>query len=172
MNKIRLIEIACQPACQRVRIVLIIRIQSHVLKLSIRSLVDYDREHTPSQQEIFMFIRSFILSIQLFFDQRVPILIKLIPIGTVLYFLSPLDVLPDLLPYGLVDDFAILIFMLNLFVQMSPETVISEHMARMSKHDRIIRIISNLTPLDNMGQQYPRSAQNNPNNVIDGDVIK
>ncbi len=119
-----------------------------------------------------MFIRSFILSFQLFFDRRVPVLTKLIPVGTMLYFLSPLDFVPDILPYGMIDDFAILIFMLNLFVQMSPEAVISEHVARMSKHDRLIRIISNLTPLDNMNRQYQQTPQNKQNNVIDGEIIK
>ena len=117
-----------------------------------------------------MFIRSFILSIQLFFDRRVPVVTKLIPMATLAYFLSPLDLLPDLLPYGLVDDFAILIFMLNLFVQASPEAVLREHMAQMSKHDRLIRIISNLnTPISTPEQDNLRRRQDN---VIDGKVVK
>lgn len=119
-----------------------------------------------------MFLKSFVLSIRLFFDRRVPVMLKLLPLGTLLYVLSPIDLLPDVIPVvGIVDDFAILFFLLNIFVQNAPEHVLKEHAAKLSEDDRLMQIIRGLgIPVD-----VPLSGnlkKRKQDNVIDGEVIK
>jgi uncharacterized membrane protein YkvA (DUF1232 family) len=61
---------------------------------------------------------------RLFFDQRVPIATKLIPVLALLYLLSPLDLVPDWIPVaGQLDDVAILLIALRVFVSLAPEGV-------------------------------------------------
>jgi hypothetical protein len=55
-------------------------------------------------------------------DSRVSPLIKLLPVGTVVYFLFP-----DLLP-GPIDDAAIMWLGAYLFVELCPPEVVQEHM--------------------------------------------
>jgi uncharacterized membrane protein YkvA (DUF1232 family) len=61
-------------------------------------------------------------------DPRVPLMSKAIPIGAVLYVLSPLDLIPDfLIGIGQLDDIGILIAAMRLFEATAPEAVVSEH---------------------------------------------
>jgi uncharacterized membrane protein YkvA (DUF1232 family) len=61
-------------------------------------------------------------------DPRVPILPKLIIPGVVLYVLSPIDLIPDLIPIaGQLDDVAILFFGVRTFIEMCPPDIVLEH---------------------------------------------
>lgn len=56
---------------------------------------------------------------RLFWDPRVPTALKvLLPVAALVYWISPIDLLPGL-PF---DDIAVLILALRLFVQMAPAT--------------------------------------------------
>lgn len=64
-------------------------------------------------------------------DRRVPLPTKLIIPGVVgLYLLSPIDVMPDLLPLlGQLDDVAVLLAGVALFIEMAPRYIVEEHRA-------------------------------------------
>ena len=62
------------------------------------------------------------LIMRLISDSRVSPLIKLLPVGSVLYFL-----IPDLAP-GPIDDVAVIWLGTYLFVELCPPDVVQEHM--------------------------------------------
>lgn len=64
----------------------------------------------------------FVLMVRLARDPRVPGRAKLLAGATVLYFLSPVDLIPDLIPFmGQVDDVAVALFALETMVGSVPE---------------------------------------------------
>ncbi len=69
---------------------------------------------------------------RLFRDSRVPLAGKLIFVLTIVYFISPIDLIPDLLfPFvGYVDDVGILLFGMRNLLQQTPPTVLEEHLAQ------------------------------------------
>lgn len=61
-------------------------------------------------------------------DPRVPLMTKAIPIGALLYVLSPFDIIPDfLIGIGQLDDVGVLFAAMRLFEAASPEAVVSEY---------------------------------------------
>jgi uncharacterized membrane protein YkvA (DUF1232 family) len=66
-------------------------------------------------------------------DSRVPGWVKLIPIAGLLYFLSPIDLIPDLMLPGLgeVDDLVVLLLALKMFLDFSPQAVVREHVEQL-----------------------------------------
>ena len=71
---------------------------------------------------------------RLFSDGRVPGWIKLIPVAGLLYLLSPIDLIPDLALPGLgeIDDIALLMLSLKLFIDLSPSGLVREHLGNLS----------------------------------------
>jgi uncharacterized membrane protein YkvA (DUF1232 family) len=72
-------------------------------------------------------------------DSRVPGWVKLIPAAGLIYFLSPIDLLPDLMLPGLgeVDDVMIILLALKMFVDLSPPGVVREHLqALLGRHSQ------------------------------------
>jgi uncharacterized membrane protein YkvA (DUF1232 family) len=69
---------------------------------------------------------------RLFKDSRVPVAGKLVFILTIVYFISPIDLIPDLLfPFvGYVDDVGILLFGMRNLLRQTPPTVLEEHLAQ------------------------------------------
>lgn len=65
------------------------------------------------------------LIMRLMIDQRVNWLVKLIPIGSLVYMLNPLDI------PGPLDDAAIVGLAMYLFVELCPESVVEEHRQRL-----------------------------------------
>jgi uncharacterized membrane protein YkvA (DUF1232 family) len=63
-------------------------------------------------------------------DNRVPGWVKLIPVAGLIYLISPIDLLPDLMLPGLgeVDDVMIILLALKGFVDLSPPGVVREHL--------------------------------------------
>ena len=74
------------------------------------------------------------LTLRLFKDDRVSGWVKLIPVVALLYFLSPIDLIPDLMLPGLgeVDDIVLLLLALKGFVSLSPAGVVREHLDSLS----------------------------------------
>lgn len=62
-------------------------------------------------------------------DRRVSDWLKLLPVAALIYFLSPIDLIPDLMLPGLgeLDDLAVVLISLRAFVELSPAAVVREH---------------------------------------------
>jgi uncharacterized membrane protein YkvA (DUF1232 family) len=61
-------------------------------------------------------------------DRDVPVWVKFIPPFAILYIISPIDLMPDpVLGLGQLDDLAVLMLGLKLFVEMSPRSVVQRH---------------------------------------------
>jgi uncharacterized membrane protein YkvA (DUF1232 family) len=93
---------------------------------------------TPSQNrrsvgfwvELF---RSFRLAWQLLRDQHVPLITKLIPLGVLAYILSPIDFVPDaILGLGQLDDLAILLLGVRVFIALVPHGIVQQHRDQMN----------------------------------------
>lgn len=63
---------------------------------------------------------------RLFTDSRVPTWVKFIPSLAILYVISPIDLVPGLVVPGLgqLDDLAVLLIGLKLFVELSPKGIV------------------------------------------------
>ncbi len=74
---------------------------------------------------------------RLLHDDRVPTLLKVaVPLGVALYFVMPLDLIPDFLPgLGQIDDIAVLLLAMNLFVKLAPQVVVDEHRQALGQAD-------------------------------------
>jgi len=82
------------------------------------------------------FVRGFIeqarLSWELFRDPRVPRWTKLIPILTIVYLVSPVDWLVNMVPVlGQMEDIAVLGLCMNIFIRLSPADIVNEHLAQL-----------------------------------------
>lgn len=78
-------------------------------------------------------IRQLRLVWRLLRDARVSEWVKMIPVAALVYLVSPIDVIPDLVLPGLgqLDDLAIVLVFLKLFVELSPRAVVREHIERL-----------------------------------------
>ena len=56
--------------------------------------------------------------------------VKLVPVAGLLYLISPIDLIPDLMLPGLgeVDDIVLLLLALKMFVDLSPPGIVREHL--------------------------------------------
>ena len=69
------------------------------------------------------------LAWRLFWDRRVPLWTKLIPPVALGYVFFPLDIIPDVAPgLGQLDDVAVLLIGIKLFIELSPPDVVHEHL--------------------------------------------
>jgi uncharacterized membrane protein YkvA (DUF1232 family) len=68
---------------------------------------------------------------RLFRDRRVPVYLKGMVVAALLYVVSPVDLVPDLLsPFlGSVDDVTLLLLAGYGFLRWSPQAVVAEHVA-------------------------------------------
>ena len=70
-------------------------------------------------------------------DGRVSIWPKTLLAVGVLYVLSPIDLIPDVVPViGEVDDLVVLILLCRLFVYLCPPEVVREHVRRIDAEGR------------------------------------
>jgi uncharacterized membrane protein YkvA (DUF1232 family) len=78
-------------------------------------------------------LRQTRLAWRLFRDSRVPGWVKVIPIGALIYLLSPIDLVPGfILPgIGQVDDLVLLLLALKAFVDVSPPGIVREHLQQL-----------------------------------------
>jgi uncharacterized membrane protein YkvA (DUF1232 family) len=75
------------------------------------------------------------LILRLMGDKRVNFLLKILPVGGLIYLLSPIDLLPDIaLPViGYVDDAVVIWLCMTLFVALCPDAVVQEHLKALQK---------------------------------------
>jgi uncharacterized membrane protein YkvA (DUF1232 family) len=75
------------------------------------------------------------LILRLIRDPRINFLLKLMPIGAIIYVVSPIDLIPGaVLPIiGALDDAVVLWLGTTLFVSLCPEDVVQEHMNALQK---------------------------------------
>ncbi len=68
-------------------------------------------------------------------DKRVNPFLKLLPIGALIYLVSPLDIIPDIaLPViGVLDDAVVIWLGATLFVSLCPDEVVQEHTDALQK---------------------------------------
>lgn len=67
-------------------------------------------------------------------DPQVPTPQKLILVGIIGYLLMPLDLIPDFIPVlGQLDDVAVVLLGLDLFIKSAPADVVDAHLARIAK---------------------------------------
>jgi uncharacterized membrane protein YkvA (DUF1232 family) len=70
----------------------------------------------------------------LLLDERVPMWTKTVPALVVAYVLSPLDLIPDvLLGVGQLDDLAIFLLGLQLFINLSPPEIVAEVQRKLAR---------------------------------------
>lgn len=87
-------------------------------------------------------VREARLTWYLLTDGRVSSWVKMIPLATLLYILSPIDLLPDpILGLGQLDDLAALILGVKLFIEMCPREVVREHLERMTSTVGSYRVV-------------------------------
>ncbi len=89
-------------------------------------------------------VRQLQLAWRLFWDDRVSFWLKLIPPAAIAYVLMPVDILPDIVPgAGQLDDVAILLLALKLFIELAPPEVRREHRRnpRWRKPIRLTRVL-------------------------------
>jgi len=74
-------------------------------------------------------VRQAQLAWRLFLDPRVPWPSKIIPPAVLIYILSPIDIIPDPgLGLGQLDDLAVLLLGIKLFIELAPAEIVREHL--------------------------------------------
>ena len=64
-------------------------------------------------------------------DSRTPVGLKLLLGGALTYVITPVDLIPDVIPIlGHADDLTVLLLVLDLFISNAPVAVREEHLAR------------------------------------------
>ena len=102
------------------------------------------------------------LILRLMADNRVNFFLKLLPVGAVIYLVSPVDLLPGaLIPFiGALDDAAVLWLAAGLFVNFCPERVVQEHLDALQKV--VPGIWRDSRPEDETGEILEVEAQDVP----------
>lgn len=79
---------------------------------------------------------------RLLWDPGVPSWLKTIPPATLLYLLFPIDFLPDpVLGLGQLDDLAIILLGVKLFIELCPQEIVRRHLQEMSSVPGSYRVV-------------------------------
>jgi uncharacterized membrane protein YkvA (DUF1232 family) len=99
-------------------------------------------------------LRNLRLAWKLLLDSRVPMLTKLLIPGLMaLYILSPIDIIPDVLVgLGQLDDLAVFVLAIKLFIELSPHDIVQEHLRSLTG-----------------GGSTPRPGATSEGEVVDGE---
>lgn len=102
-------------------------------------------------------------------DNRVPLLLKFIPIVGIAYLLSPIDFVLLLFPMvGLLVDLAVVLIAITLFNMLAPAEVVAEHLTRMRTR-RSIRISHDKEgPIIDI--TMPKQTEDQEDNQTEGEV--
>jgi uncharacterized membrane protein YkvA (DUF1232 family) len=74
-------------------------------------------------------VRQARLAWRLMFDPRVPLWVKMIVPASLVYVISPVDFVPDVIPgLGQLDDLAVVVIGVKLFIELCPPEIVREHM--------------------------------------------
>ena len=108
-----------------------------------------NRIHAPKDMgEVVDLIRRLPMYIRLVWalirDGRVPVQQKLILVGIGAYLFFPIDLIPDFVPVlGQLDDLAVVLLGLDLFIRSAPPDIVEEHLAKISQDkDQLSRDIA------------------------------
>jgi uncharacterized membrane protein YkvA (DUF1232 family) len=113
---------------------------------------DRDMKNFPPTGGIFTDLFTRIkLVLRLLADPRISPWLKILPLGSALYF-----VIPDFVP-GPIDDVAVIWFGVYFFVEMCPPEIVQEHM------DTIQQVVPGT-------RQEPIAKEYNPDQVVDGEI--
>ncbi len=84
---------------------------------------------------------------RLFWDRRVPFWAKLIPPAAIAYVLSPVDFLSDIpfLGFNQLDDLAVLLLGLKIFLEVAPQDVVREHLRALGAQVKEWRVVEDET---------------------------
>lgn len=74
------------------------------------------------------------LILKLMGDSRVSPWVKLIPVGALVYLISPIDLIMGLPGIDALDDAAVLWIGSTLFVELCPQNVVQEHMQALNNN--------------------------------------
>ncbi len=75
-------------------------------------------------------------------DKRTTAIAGLPVIVSVIYLLSPIDLIPDFIPFfGYMDDFVVVSLLLNFSIRLLPDEVREEGLLKVSKHQKKIQWI-------------------------------
>jgi len=89
----------------------------------------------PAQDGIFRpAITRFKLIMRLMGDPRVSSWTKLIPVGALIYLVSPIDLIMGIPGIDALDDAAILWFGSSLFIDLCPPEVVNEHLQQLNSN--------------------------------------
>ena len=90
---------------------------------------------------------SLALAIRLFFNSKVPLWAKIVPIFALLYVLSPIDIVPDVIPgLGQMDDLTILLLGVWIFLQLVPKDLLREQRGETGVVEGDYRVVDDSQP--------------------------
>ena len=73
-------------------------------------------------------------------DPRVPVTRKGLLVLLAGYLINPIDIIPDFIPVlGQLDDVAVTLLVLDVFIRSAPKEVVDEHLARISRNEDDLR---------------------------------
>nr|HID15025.1 DUF1232 domain-containing protein [Anaerolineae bacterium] len=109
-------------------------------------------------------VRQARLAWRLFWDRRVPLWTKLIPPAALAYVLFPIDIIPDVaLGLGQLDDIAVLLIGVKLFIELAPPEVVREHLLALGARIQEWRVVEEEggPPVVIEGEAMNNEAMNN-----------
>lgn len=100
-------------------------------------------------RNLLMFLPNFVaLCFRLLADNRVPVTEKALFAGAIIYFISPLDFIPDILPFiGQIDDTYLIALSLLRLINNTDETVIRENWRGEGDIVKITNSVASIAPL-------------------------
>lgn len=106
------------------------------------------------------------LALRLFMDGRVPLMLKaLVPAAALAYIILPIDLLPDFIPVlGQLDEVAIILLLMRLFVSLAPQEVVAEYRQHMAGGAE-----SAASGASAQGQRAGAAPKSSRDDVIDAD---
>jgi uncharacterized membrane protein YkvA (DUF1232 family) len=89
---------------------------------------DLNKKEQQPMEWFEIIIQQLMLTWRLMTDRRVSIIPKIVFFLPFVYLISPIDLIPDLIPVlGQMDDFALLVAGFKLLETMSPGGIVAEH---------------------------------------------
>ena len=83
-------------------------------------------------------VLRFKLILRLMGDRRVNPFLKLIPIGSLIYLVSPIDLIAGIPGVSALDDVALVSLGAYLFIELCPPEVVQEHMQNLTSNMDIV----------------------------------
>ena len=83
-------------------------------------------------------------------DRRVSPLVKLLPVGALIYLISPVDAIMGIPGLSALDDMGILWLGSYFFIELCPTNVIEEHVREMTNNNTIVDEARSSTPAEDV----------------------